>query len=167
MTEDPVQSIRNGDDYKKVTLAAGENVSACIAACCADPLCACTSWNGPPYTNPPFCFLKNALPPLSPNTYGPGVRTAFKVGFTPPPTPGPPPPVKQNVYVTTIPPSEAALLGPFGMDALHFGTDSRAIRARYPNSDPEFVPEYLSAGQWTKPVSLMSVGLCRRCGKRR
>ena len=73
-TVDRKGTIRQGGDYKDVYLPAGSNVSACIAACCADTKCEAFSFNqasghtrAPGCSSPvgtPCCKLKSMQPPL-------------------------------------------------------------------------------------------------------
>ena len=142
MLEDPPTSVRDHPGvYKWVPLTGNGSIDECIAACCADPDCGAASYNHKIACKDSeyCCGLKNAVEPVSPNQYGPSVRTIYKPGFKPPPSPSPPSPPPttpaptqaRNVYVATLNPK------PDEVTALRLPDGRRGIRARYPNADPE------------------------------
>lgn len=145
MKEDPVNLIREGGDIEVVPMKT-TNISECIAACCAYDGCWAASFNingdgcG---KSPQCCHLKRYAAVPTPNKYGPNVRTVYNPDAPPPPpSPSPPPPptpIPANIYVTDVPEGFGDITG------LRLN-DKRAIRARYPNANPE------TAGMHTVPT---------------
>lgn len=91
---DPPSVERFGGDYQFVPLVRGVNatMAQCAALCCADGRCRAVSFNDPEPGSPPgcvrggtCCHLKDTVPRLRPNTYGPAVATAVVNQTRPPP----------------------------------------------------------------------------------
>ena len=90
MTLDPIDKVRNGDDYDTLEMQ-GTHISECTAACCADPKCKAVSFNTDSKYCPngwsSCCKLKSGKPKLEKNNYGSAVRTAVYASDPTPPVP--------------------------------------------------------------------------------
>eukprot|EP00038_Savillea_parva_P003318 m.124062 g.124062 ORF g.124062 m.124062 type:complete len:935 (-) comp11141_c0_seq2:3094-5898(-) len=124
--------------YKWVTLESN-NITACMAACCADSQCVVASFNNATEycraagANVQFCCgLKDAKSTPTPRKGGSHtIHTIYKPNPPPTPPPTPPPSPPPNIYVTSLPSP------PHDITALRLPDGRRGIRARYPNGDPE------------------------------
>lgn len=96
-----MDKARGGGDYRGVMLPNATDASGCIAACCGDARCRSFSWNDPQPSNymgctkgGKCCLLKDTVPPLGSNKWGPAVRTG--VAAKPPPPRPVPTPIQQQ-----------------------------------------------------------------------
>jgi hypothetical protein len=105
---DPINYTRSGLDYASIPLSHNASLNDCMSLCCNATLCMAFSYNNPQPMDSCVngecckqggvcCMLKNGVPPLTNNTYGPAVATG-----TVPPSPMPPGPTPPFPLSTLI-----------------------------------------------------------------